>query len=305
MVILIIMMLHETSHAKHSTHLCSSSCGNIHNITFPFRLTTDPLSCGDLRYNLSCENNITVLYLSLKVYGQYFEYQRHYVQAINYNNYTIRLVDPSIHKDDCSSTPNYTLSEYYFNIGGVHSYEAEIRSGLLYYLKRAYNAESKFEKTRQLLNTLIFFNCESPVLKSSHIDASPCLFNGTFSSSVTSFHSRRKYYSYYYVLKGDDEFNPRESEEACWIQQTTVIKKWETDWIKTADDIRNALIYGFELSWVQSFSRGRGGLCYIVDENSNRVGCVSSCPPLADDRVEIYGCGKNDSSYFRNVKILN
>ncbi|KAL4594853.1 hypothetical protein ACB092_12G049000 [Castanea dentata] len=43
-------------------HTCSaSSCGNIHNIRFPFRLKTDPENCGDFSYNLSCENNRTVL----------------------------------------------------------------------------------------------------------------------------------------------------------------------------------------------------------------------------------------------------
>ncbi|KAM3682005.1 hypothetical protein ACJW31_12G039800 [Castanea mollissima] len=64
-------------------HTCSaSSCGNIHNISFPFQLSTDPENCGYPDYELSCENNRTVLYLFGVIY---------YVQEISYNNYTIRI----------------------------------------------------------------------------------------------------------------------------------------------------------------------------------------------------------------------
>ncbi|KAK7847851.1 hypothetical protein CFP56_006117 [Quercus suber] len=35
----------------------SCSCGSIPNISFPFRLSTDPENCGDSRYELLCENN--------------------------------------------------------------------------------------------------------------------------------------------------------------------------------------------------------------------------------------------------------
>ncbi|KAM3729812.1 hypothetical protein ACB098_12G038900 [Castanea mollissima] len=67
-------------------HTCSaSSCGNIHNISLPFRLNTDPENCGDPRYELSCENNHTVL---LYLFGG-----KYFVQEISYNNYTIRIVD--------------------------------------------------------------------------------------------------------------------------------------------------------------------------------------------------------------------
>ncbi|XAR52227.1 hypothetical protein NMG60_11020176 [Bertholletia excelsa] len=66
-----------------------SSCGNILNISHPFRLKGDPEHCGDKKYELSCENNRTVL---SSYSGKY------YVEAINYQNYTIRLVDVGIRK---------------------------------------------------------------------------------------------------------------------------------------------------------------------------------------------------------------
>ena len=45
----------------------TSSCGKIANISRPFRLKGEPIHCGDSRYELGCENDVTVLYLmSLK-----------------------------------------------------------------------------------------------------------------------------------------------------------------------------------------------------------------------------------------------
>ena len=81
-VLIALVLVHPTCCAPTAmvNHTCSaSSCGNIHNISFPFRLKTDPENCGDFSLELSCENNRTVLYISR---GKY------YVQEISYNNYT-------------------------------------------------------------------------------------------------------------------------------------------------------------------------------------------------------------------------
>jgi hypothetical protein len=76
-------------------HVCTaSSCGKISNISYPFRLRNDPKQCGDNRYELVCKNNVTILYLYSAKY---------HVQSINYNNFTIRLVDPGVQKHNCSS----------------------------------------------------------------------------------------------------------------------------------------------------------------------------------------------------------
>ncbi|GMN67418.1 hypothetical protein TIFTF001_036483 [Ficus carica] len=283
LLMLIMIMFHETRSAKHvSTHRpCSSSCGSIHNITSPFRLTSDPLSCGDLRYNLSCENNLTVLYLSVDYsYGYgYPEYQRYYVQAINYDNYTIRLVDPDVRKDDCSSLPNNTLVDQAIRNGGYSPYDSKIDSGLLYYTEHGFPGW-RFKNTSLLLENVIFLNCESPVANSSrYIDAAPCVFKDKISPEP-SFQSRsRQYYSYYYVF--DEYIFSCELEKHCRIEQTTVIQKGRVNRRKkiTSYDIQNALVYGFELSWLQSFGKiGSDSLCYIEDENSGRVRCViSSC----------------------------
>lgn len=88
---------------------CASSCVKIANISYPFGLQTEPPNCMELMYNLSCENNSSTI---LHLYSR-----KYYVQEINYNNYTIHLVDFNIVGNDignCSSIPNYSMFDYNF-----------------------------------------------------------------------------------------------------------------------------------------------------------------------------------------------
>ena len=78
-VLIALVLVHPTCCATTAmvNHTCSaSSCGNIHNISFPFRFKRDPENCGYPWYELSCENNRMVRYLRG---GKY------YVQVINYS----------------------------------------------------------------------------------------------------------------------------------------------------------------------------------------------------------------------------
>ncbi|KAL6187485.1 hypothetical protein ACLB2K_038883 [Fragaria x ananassa] len=94
------------SNLKDGAKCVPSSCGDIHDISYPFRLQQDPEQCGDLNHTLECDhNNITVLRLFS---------QEYYVKAINYDNGTIRVVDPGLEKNNCSSLPRFPLSEYNF-----------------------------------------------------------------------------------------------------------------------------------------------------------------------------------------------
>ncbi|KAB2623864.1 hypothetical protein D8674_042242 [Pyrus ussuriensis x Pyrus communis] len=93
---LLLCLCSETCNAKDNTSAksCTSSCGHIHNISHPFRLNDDPKYCGNISYTLYCDSNITVLDLPS---GKY------HVQAIDYNNKTIRLRDFSLQSNNCSS----------------------------------------------------------------------------------------------------------------------------------------------------------------------------------------------------------
>ncbi|KAM3729811.1 hypothetical protein ACB098_12G038800 [Castanea mollissima] len=183
-------------------HTCSaSSCGNIHNISFPFRLKTDPENCGDFSYNLSCENNRTVLYISR---GKY------YVQEISYNNYTIRIVDSGIHKDNyfSFSTPTHSSSRYDLNFNSPY----------YTYLQKGTKVNyGHFELSR----SLVLMSCEKPVNSPLYLDTSTCNYNDN-SSSISD--SKR----YRYVKVG--RTNVSEVEESCKVE-----KMFRTSWPRSAD----------------------------------------------------------------------
>ncbi|XP_049381670.1 uncharacterized protein LOC125846319 isoform X8 [Solanum stenotomum] len=103
-LILVIIFLQTCNARKSKPYYCpSSACGHIRNISYPFRLNTDPEHCGyGPAFELDCESNQTVIWLFSKKF---------YVQAINYNNQTIHLVDPTLQTQDdlCSFKPQYIL----------------------------------------------------------------------------------------------------------------------------------------------------------------------------------------------------
>ncbi|KAM1157498.1 hypothetical protein FF1_028095 [Malus domestica] len=199
----------ETCNAKGDTSAksCTSSCGHIHNISYPFRLNDDPKHCGNVRYTLSCESNITVLYLPSS--GKY------YVQAINYTDTTIRLLDPGLANTNCSSRPRnfplITFSPYYYSW-----YPTSVS---VYYLK-----------------------CLNPLNSSLYVDTAPCL-NNTSSSS-----SQPKTYSYVKVgnMTGWD------LDEGCSVEWMPLdyFDYSVNDYSNVSyKDIHNALVYGFELGF--------------------------------------------------------
>ena len=128
----------------------ASSCGNIHNISFPFRLKTDPENCGYFSYELWCENNRTVVYLN----GE-----KNYVEEISYNNYTIRIVDSSIHKDNyfSFSTPTYSLSRY--DLRYDYPYNTYLQKG----------TKANYWHL-ELARSLVWMSCEKPVNSPLYLD---------------------------------------------------------------------------------------------------------------------------------------
>ncbi|KAJ8536870.1 hypothetical protein K7X08_035271 [Anisodus acutangulus] len=80
-----------------------SSCGDIQEITSPFRLRTDPEHCGTNGYELDCQNNQTVLN---------YKSRKFYVQEINYKGFSIRLLDPGLkdQEENCTVFPDHKAS---------------------------------------------------------------------------------------------------------------------------------------------------------------------------------------------------
>ncbi|KAK6786397.1 hypothetical protein RDI58_014922 [Solanum bulbocastanum] len=83
LTILIFMQLSETPLAEQRQQCVPSSCGHIHNISYPFRLKSDPKHCGREVDELSCEGDRAIFTIfPYDLYGSL----NYYVQAINYDN---------------------------------------------------------------------------------------------------------------------------------------------------------------------------------------------------------------------------
>ncbi|KAJ6843518.1 rust resistance kinase Lr10-like isoform X1 [Iris pallida] len=108
---------------------CSSSCGEIENIRYPFRLKSDPAHCGDRKYELICSGNRTILELfSGQVFpGQYYVTNISYGQSLvndyrmNYDTWIrVRVVNVNFASGKCALpsrfvSPTYTMiSNYYY-----------------------------------------------------------------------------------------------------------------------------------------------------------------------------------------------
>ncbi|KAJ9679789.1 hypothetical protein PVL29_021639 [Vitis rotundifolia] len=119
-----------------------SSCGDIQSISDPFRLKGDPDGCGDRKYELVCENN----HAMVKLY-----HRKYYVAEINYPNQTIRVVDPSLKKGNCFSTPPYSLTRENFSDEDPYQLPYEWR-----------------------LKPTLLINCDGPVSGHNYIPIVPC-----------------------------------------------------------------------------------------------------------------------------------
>nr|POE80208.1 hypothetical protein CFP56_79380 [Quercus suber] len=240
-VLIALVLLVPPTNCSNPPCAQSSSCGNITNIRFPFRLKTDPKKCGSLRYELSCENNRTVLNL-FGVGGKY------YVQEISYNNYTIRIVDSSIRKDNyfSFSTPTYSLSRYY------------TPTPYYTYLQKGTKANYRH---LELSRSLALMSCEKPVNSPLYLDISTCNYHDN-SSSISD--SKRRYR---YVKVG--RTNVSEVEDSCQVKKMFLTSRpTDNDHPNiSCTDVLNELAYGFEISWL-------GSSCYLDD--ANHVQCDDS-----------------------------
>jgi len=203
-------------------HTClPSSCGKISKISYPFRLKDDPIHCGDSRYELSCANNVTTLYLYS---GKY------HVQSINYNNFTIRLVDPGVQQDNCSSLPRYFLSRSDF----CDTYEYEEK-----YCKDPYQAAAEGDPYYLPFEHIVYLNCSHQVTNNpKYVNTSSCL----------NLNSKSKGY-YIYAMAGD--LIAQDFQVGCHVKLVTPTS-WsglQRNQVLSYDVMHKALVYGFDISW--------------------------------------------------------
>ncbi|XP_062002588.1 uncharacterized protein LOC133720342 isoform X3 [Rosa rugosa] len=147
--------------ATGAKHCEPASCGDLHDIRFPFRVKIngayDP-NCLSHPAELSCEQNRTVLNLFNGTY---------YVKTIDYRDYTMQIVDPGLLRDTCPFRPLYSLTSSNFSEGYTH--------------------EPGWVKNQYLdieFNYVVFFDCSSEVDSAEYIRTN-CMVAET--ASVASF----------------------------------------------------------------------------------------------------------------------
>ncbi|KAM5584979.1 hypothetical protein ABKV19_004387 [Rosa sericea] len=284
-VSLLFLLLSSRSQTSGATSECTPSCGNI-EISSPFRLQGDPGHCGNKSYELSCEADGTsqshqaILYLYS---GKY------YVQAINYNNYTIRLVDAGVHKteDNYFSNPVYPLTVFnfstYFNDDDPYT--------LSYYY---FKSPDMGYRDKYLTVPLIFLSCTNQMNYSDLlVETAPCIKNTGIHSSSDS--SLSTVYSYFMLGRLDDDLSPADLGLSCKITLMALVSPPPTPtdkYSKSCQGIYKQLAYGFQLSWI-------------------RYGCAEKCWGLEYDdcalnlnttAVECFA--KEDSQFVKIIKSI-
>ena len=217
-----------------------SSCGEIRNISNPFRLKGDPSECGDPGYELVCENNRTMVNL--------LRDWRYYVAEINYENSTIRVVDPGVKKGNCFSFPLYP---FFSDISD--SYE------LIW---------------NEAINITVLMKCERPISDGSYIPITPC----NVTSSSSSYSSSSQPYNYVYALVRGDSLlvNDLKYSYCTIISRTFITQFLKPGKVLSMSDLQEALLLGFDLSFLRfrckSKCEVKGLYCY-VNSRKNTIEC--------------------------------
>ncbi|KAF9679263.1 hypothetical protein SADUNF_Sadunf07G0121800 [Salix dunnii] len=243
---LLFLVILAGHHSCSATNNCApSSCGNITNISPPFRLQTDPKSCGRKEYELGCENNRTTVY---------FQRVKYYVQAIDYYpDFTIRLVEADFQKDDCLSIPRHSLQPGPFV------------DDVTYYPFRS--TGSSF--------SLTFLSCPKPIPSPpfNFVNTSSCKNGSIYSPSFRHMEG----YSYVMVSYLWMVGEIAEVPDLCRIHLIYDLPSYFRQLVNINNmsliEVQDILAYGFELSWAQA-------ACDYVKENFDNATIRNyQCPP--------------------------
>ncbi|KAG4975782.1 hypothetical protein JHK86_035256 [Glycine max] len=265
LLVFLLLLVHQICATNEQEHVCPpSSCGKITNITYPFRLKGDPKGCGDNRYELACENNVTVLYLYS---GKY------HVQAINYNNFTIRVVDPGVQQPNCSSLPRYFLSQSNFSA---------IDDGDPYQLP----FQNRLDSAENVFQHIVFLNCRHAVIDNEkYVETDPCI----------KWHFSK---GYIYAIAGD--LIAKDFEVDCEVKLVAPTSWWGLDTNNSSyTQMHRALLYGFELSWINLACEDYCGNPYCAfNASSQMLQCSRRvCRNFVVGWQYLTECGKGCKNY--------
>ncbi|CAJ2674401.1 unnamed protein product [Trifolium pratense] len=222
---------------------CLRRCG-VHNISHPFWLKDSPKKCGDKRYMLSCEdNNQLILYCDS---GKY------YVQSINYNNFTIRLLDFNhLGSSNYSLLPPYPLGFYNFTA---------FRYGSLRYIGYMYGY-------KLLVKPVLYVRCPN------YVQPSGIYFDATCINISSYAQQGNNYIGYGY----DKSLSEMGIGDGCRVE-FMYLSSWPMEHDGrhgnnniSCSDIHRMMYYGFELSWINSLCKDGW---YVMFDQYNQTHCV-------------------------------
>lgn len=240
---------------------CTLSCGNI-GISSPFRLKGDPQHCGNRKYELACEENVTVLYL----YNRKF-----YAKAINYNNFTIRVVDAAVQKkDNYYSIPRYSLTPSNFSYGDP-PYST-------YLVRLTWSSNSPDTSKSYTTRPIIFMDCPKPMHSPGLVETAPCVKDGTYSSNSSLSNGLRMFS--YTILDWNRSISSLDLGESCEITQMLMVSPSLSvedmhEHLTSCEGIYSEIAHGFELSWFHqacSTSICKGYMCVL--NNLSKIECL-------------------------------
>ncbi|KAF8029972.1 hypothetical protein BT93_E2405 [Corymbia citriodora subsp. variegata] len=226
LLIVHVLLLGTSCDARENPLCVTSSCGEIQNISYPFRLKGDQKSCSFAKYELACEDNRTILYLYPG---------RYYVKSINYSfshgeDYltgTIKVVDDALQKGNCSSLPRYSLARSNFRLS-LNPYYPPFET-----------------------SSVVFLKCSQPVASTSYIDTKPCIEGAQVADTPPNF-SQMKEYSY--AVQHGHDLMVGDIKDSCIITMmalTSELWRWEGDQYNGSSyrDLHNMMAEGFDLSY--------------------------------------------------------
>ncbi|KAL6289594.1 hypothetical protein ACE6H2_007104 [Prunus campanulata] len=268
-IALLLLLLPPSFCFQTSTVEDSTLCGNI-NIKYPFQLNRDLQTCGNYTYDLYCKENVTVICMYS---GKY------YVKAINYSDWTIRVVDAGVHKkDNYFSNPLYSLTSYNLSDDGYP------------FSPVFYNSDKDIQEL-----PIIFISCANPMHSPRLVDTAPCINN----SANSSLSSTLRMFSYVMIGLNGSIISPFDLGESCKITKMVVVSpSTSTDLHQnlSCEGIYNEIARGFELSWFN-------GACYLkcgMDKENCTLDNMSKtkCPSITKEfMIELYAIALTSKCY--------
>nr|XP_027071303.1 LEAF RUST 10 DISEASE-RESISTANCE LOCUS RECEPTOR-LIKE PROTEIN KINASE-like 2.3 [Coffea arabica] len=227
-----------------------STCGGTDiNLKCPFQFSgDDPDVCRQPRViEFSCEKNRTVLSMSRSSYPEKRYNFSVELNSIDYEQQTLRIFDPGVQKNNCSTLPVHPLSP-----------DDEYR-------QNPYNDYYFSVETVPDAGSLVFVSCKNPV-KSKYplyVDTASCNITANHFSEMKA---PSNYYSYVVVGKN---VVASDIEESCTVYKILPVDlrclPKETAGDISFEDLHNLLSNGLEISWLPLFEHRRRSLfCYVA-----------------------------------------